>query len=101
MPTNQFKKVLFEWPLNPQMKLALAKIVGLKLCDYSSQYQKTHKLTLGCNATNLFGINDSYDLENSHVIPALIKKFHVAKISKNPIVEVWGSGNQKRVSLCG
>ena len=63
---------------------ALAKIVGLKLCEfYSSQYQKTHKIDFrGVMPTNLFGINDSYDLENSHVIPALIKNFMSQKYQK-------------------
>ncbi|MCY7351142.1 MAG: GDP-L-fucose synthase, partial [Cytophagaceae bacterium] len=67
---------------------AIAKIAGIKLCDaYRSQY--------GCNfisvmPTNLYGPNDNYDLQNSHVLPALIRKFHEAKINGNPTVDVWG-----------
>ena len=69
---------------------AIAKIAGIKMCDaYRSQY--------GCNfvsvmPTNLYGPNDNYDLKQSHVLPALIRKFHEAKISNNPFVEVWGTG---------
>jgi GDP-L-fucose synthase len=73
---------------------AIAKIAGIKLCEsYRRQY--------GCNfisamPTNLYGPNDNYDLEKSHVIPALIRKFHEAKINNAPTVEVWGSGNPLR-----
>jgi len=73
---------------------AIAKIAGIKLCEsYRRQY--------GCNfisamPTNLYGPNDNYDLKNSHVIPALIRKFHEAKVSQQPIVEVWGSGKPLR-----
>lgn len=73
---------------------AIAKIAGIKLCEsYRRQY--------GCNfisamPTNLYGPNDNYDLKNSHVIPALIRKFHEAKVSQQPTVEVWGSGKPLR-----
>jgi GDP-L-fucose synthase len=73
---------------------AIAKIAGIKLCEsYRRQY--------GCNfisamPTNLYGPNDNYDLKNSHVIPALIRKFHEAKISQQHTVEVWGSGKPLR-----
>ncbi|MCU0355202.1 MAG: GDP-L-fucose synthase, partial [Cytophagales bacterium] len=76
---------------------AIAKIAGIKMCDaYRSQY--------GCNfisvmPTNLYGPNDNYDLNNSHVLPALIRKFHEAKINGAPSVEVWGSGAPKREFL--
>lgn len=76
---------------------AIAKIAGIKLCDaYRSQY--------GCNfisamPTNLFGPNDNYDLNNSHVLPALLRKFHEAKESGKDFVEVWGSGSPKREFL--
>jgi GDP-L-fucose synthase len=76
---------------------AIAKIAGIKLCDaYRSQY--------GCNfisamPTNLYGPNDNYDLKNSHVLPALIRKFHEAKLSGSPEVEVWGSGAPRREFL--
>jgi GDP-L-fucose synthase len=73
---------------------AMAKIAGIKMCDaYRSQY--------GCNfisamPTNLYGPNDNYDLEKSHVIPALLRKFHEAKKAKSPEVTVWGSGRPFR-----
>jgi GDP-L-fucose synthase len=76
---------------------AIAKIAGIKLCEaYRSQY--------GCNfisvmPTNLYGTNDHYDLNNSHVLPALLRKFHIAKIDNAPAVEVWGSGTPKREFL--
>ena len=76
---------------------AIAKIAGIKMCDaYRSQY--------GCNfisvmPTNLYGPNDNYDLHNSHVLPALIRKFHEAKLNGTPTVEVWGSGAPRREFL--
>jgi GDP-L-fucose synthase len=76
---------------------AIAKIAGIKLCEaYRSQY--------GCNfisvmPTNLYGTNDHYDLNNSHVLPALLRKFHTAKINNAPTVEIWGSGTPKREFL--
>lgn len=76
---------------------AIAKIAGIKMCDaYRTQY--------GCNfisamPTNLYGPNDNYDLNNSHVLPALLRKFHEAKESNAPIVEVWGSGSPLREFL--
>ena len=76
---------------------AIAKIAGIKLCDaYRSQY--------GCNyisamPTNLYGPNDNYDLNNSHVLPALIRKFHEAKKSGSPTVTLWGSGKPRREFL--
>jgi GDP-L-fucose synthase len=76
---------------------AIAKIAGIKLCEnYRRQY--------GCDfisamPTNLYGPNDNYDLNNSHVIPALIRKFHEAKLNNSPTVEVWGSGDPLREFL--
>ena len=76
---------------------AIAKIAGIKLCDaYRSQY--------GCNfisvmPTNLYGPNDNYDLNNSHVLPALIRKFHQAKLNNDPEVIIWGTGNPYREFL--
>jgi GDP-L-fucose synthase len=76
---------------------AIAKIAGIKMCDaYRSQY--------GCNfisvmPTNLYGPNDNYDLNTSHVLPALIRKFHEAKINKEPFVTIWGSGMPRREFL--
>lgn len=76
---------------------AIAKIAGIKLCDaYRDQY--------GCNfisamPTNLYGPNDNYDLKNSHVLPALLRKFHAAKENGDKSVEVWGSGTPMREFL--
>ncbi|HLG40456.1 MAG TPA: GDP-L-fucose synthase [Chitinophagaceae bacterium] len=73
---------------------AIAKIAGIKLCEaYRDQY--------GCNfisamPTNLYGPGDNYHLQNSHVIPALIRKFHEAKENKSPFVEIWGTGSPLR-----
>ena len=76
---------------------AIAKIVGIKLCDaYRSQYGCRFISAMPCN---LYGPNDNYDLQNAHVIPALIKKFHEAKINNAPFVEVWGSGEPLREFL--
>ena len=76
---------------------AIAKIAGIKMCDaYRAQY--------GCNfisvmPTNLYGFNDNYDLQNSHVLPALLRKFHEAKINNQTQVEVWGTGEPLREFL--
>jgi GDP-L-fucose synthase len=76
---------------------AIAKIAGIKLCEaYRDQY--------GCNfisamPTNLYGPNDNYDLQTSHVVPALLRKFHEAKVNNTPTVELWGSGNPLREFL--
>ena len=76
---------------------AIAKIAGIKLCDaYRSQYGCNFISAMPCN---LYGINDNYDLQNSHVIPALIRKFHEAKNNESPLVEVWGSGKPMREFL--
>lgn len=76
---------------------AIAKIAGIKMCDaYRAQY--------GCNfisvmPTNLYGPNDNYDLNNSHVLPALIRKFHTAVVRKESTVEIWGTGTPLREFL--
>lgn len=76
---------------------AIAKIAGIKMCQsYNKQY--------GCNfisamPTNLFGPGDNYDLKNSHVLPALIRKFHEAKINNDPTVTIWGTGKPRREFL--
>lgn len=116
---NQVKKLLFlgssciypklaEQPLNEDSLLtglleptnepyAIAKIAGIKMCEaYRDQY--------GCNfisamPTNLYGPNDNYDLQNSHVLPALIRKFHNAKLHNRATVELWGDGSPLREFL--
>ena len=76
---------------------AIAKIAGIKMCDaYRSQY--------GCDfisvmPTNLYGPNDNYDLQNAHVLPSLVRKFHEAKLNNAPEVNIWGSGTPKREFL--
>lgn len=89
---------LLSGPLEPTNEpYAIAKIAGIKLCDtYREQY--------GCNfvsgmPTNLYGPNDNFDLESSHVLPALMRKFHEAKMTKTDSVEVWGSGVARREFL--
>lgn len=76
---------------------AIAKIAGIKMCEaYRAQY--------GCQfisvmPTNLYGINDNYDLENSHVLPAMIRKFHEAKWRGDESITLWGTGSPKREFL--
>ncbi|MFC2119150.1 GDP-L-fucose synthase family protein [Bacteroidota bacterium] len=73
---------------------AIAKIAGIKMCEsYFKQYKCDF---ISVMPTNLYGPGDNYDLSNSHVLPALIRKFHEAKINKAPSVEIWGSGKPKR-----
>jgi GDP-L-fucose synthase len=76
---------------------ALAKIAGIEMCwSYNRQYGTQY---LAVMPTNLYGPGDNYHLENSHVIPALIRKFHEAKINNQPTVTVWGTGTPKREFL--
>ena len=76
---------------------AIAKIAGLKMCEnYHRQYGRNF---ISVMPANLYGPNDNYDLQNSHVLPALIRKFHEAKSAGLPKVEVWGSGNPRREFL--
>ena len=76
---------------------AIAKIAGIKLCEsYNRQYGVDYRSVM---PTNLYGPNDNFHLENSHVIPALIRRFHEAHLKRDPEVVVWGSGNVKREFL--
>ena len=76
---------------------ALAKIAGIKMCDaYRDQYNCNFVSVM---PTNLYGFNDNYDLQNSHVLPALLRKFHEAKLNNLPSVEVWGTGSPLREFL--
>ncbi|MHB1922467.1 MAG: GDP-L-fucose synthase family protein [Chitinophagaceae bacterium] len=76
---------------------AIAKIAGIKMCDaYRAQYGSPF---ISVMPTNLYGPNDHYDLHQSHVLPALIRKFHEATLSKSPTVIVWGTGTPKREFL--
>jgi GDP-L-fucose synthase len=76
---------------------AIAKIAGLKMCE--SFYSQFNSEFISLMPTNLYGPNDNYDLQNSHVIPALIKKIYQAKSNKENHVTIWGSGNPKREFL--
>jgi GDP-L-fucose synthase len=76
---------------------ALAKIAGIKLCEnYNRQYGTKYVSVM---PTNLYGPGDNYDLNNSHVLPALIRKAHEAKLRKDPVLMVWGSGKPRREFL--
>ncbi len=73
---------------------AIAKIAGIKMCDaYRAQYQRNF---ISAMPTNLYGLNDNYDLQNSHVLPALLRKMHEAKQQNATEVEIWGSGTPLR-----
>jgi len=80
---------------------AIAKIAGIKLCEsYNRQYGQSHGVDYrSVMPTNLYGPGDNYHPENSHVIPALIRRFHEAKINNAPSVAIWGSGTPKREFL--
>ena len=76
---------------------AIAKIAGIKMCqDFNKQYGTNY---ISVMPTNLYGKNDNYDLNNSHVLPALIRKFHEAKIENKSSVEIWGTGSPMREFL--
>lgn len=94
-PQPMAEEALLTGPLEPTNEwYAIAKIAGIKLCQaYRRQY--------GCEfisamPTNLYGPGDNYDLLGSHVLPALIRKFHEAKVAGTPTVEVWGTGSPTR-----
>lgn len=73
---------------------AIAKIAGIRLCKHYNQQYGTNFISV--MPTNLYGPNDNFDLETSHVMPALIRKFHEAKVNKKPEVVVWGTGKPLR-----
>lgn len=89
---------LMTGPLEPtNSPYAVAKIAGIEMCwSYNRQYGTQF---IPVMPTNLYGPNDNFDLETSHVLPALIRKFHEAKINKQPSVTVWGTGSPKREFL--
>ncbi|MGX5820049.1 GDP-L-fucose synthase [Chitinophaga lutea] len=92
------EEYLLAGPLEPTNEpYAIAKIAGIKLCDaYRSQYGADF---ISVMPTNLYGPNDNYDLQNSHVLPALLRKFHDAKANGDSEVIVWGSGTPLREFL--
>jgi len=76
---------------------AIAKIAGIKMCEsYNLQYGTNF---ISVMPTNLYGPNDNFDLNNSHVLPAILRKMHEAKLSNTPTVEIWGSGKPRREFL--
>lgn len=93
---------LLTGPLEPTNEpYAIAKIAGIKLCEsYNRQYGASHGLDYrSVMPTNLYGPGDNYHPENSHVIPALIRRFHEAKVNGAPNVMLWGTGTPRREFL--
>lgn len=101
-PRNCIQPIREEYLLTGELEktneaYALAKIAGLKMCEfYNKQYGTDY---ISCMPTNLFGIGDNYDLNNSHVLPALIAKIHNAKKDNAPTYTVWGTGKVLREFL--
>lgn len=92
------EEYLLTGPLEPTNEpYAIAKIAGIKMCQAYNRQYNTNFISL--MPTNLYGPNDNYDLENSHVLPALIRKFYEAKRSNSSEVTVWGTGAPKREFL--
>ena len=93
---------LLTGPLEPTNEpYAIAKIAGIKLCEsYNRQYGESHGVDYrSVMPTNLYGPGDNYHPENSHVIPALIRRFHEAKVSAAPSISIWGTGTPQREFL--
>jgi GDP-L-fucose synthase len=92
------ENALLTGPLEPTNEpYAVAKIAGIKLCEsYNRQYSHDYRSVM---PTNLYGPGDNYHAENSHVIPALIRRFHEAKLAGAPEVLIWGTGNPRREFL--
>ena len=92
------EEYLLTGPLEPTNEgYALAKIAGLKSCQYFNEQYGTNYI--GVMPTNLYGINDNFDLESSHLVPAIIRKMHEAKINNAENVEIWGTGKPYRELL--
>ena len=94
-PQPMREECLLTGPLEPTNRpYAVAKIAGIEMCwSYNRQYGTKY---LAAMPTNLYGPGDNYHPENSHVIPALIRKFHEAKVHNSPTVTVWGTGTPRR-----
>lgn len=101
-PKNSQQPIKEEYMLSGYLEktnepYAIAKIAGVNMCEsFNIQYGNNF---ISAMPTNLYGPNDNYDLNNSHVLPALIRKFHEAKINNDPFVEIWGSGKPRREFL--
>jgi GDP-L-fucose synthase len=96
------EEALMTGPLEPTNEpYAMAKIAGIKLCEsYNRQYGASHGVDYrSVMPTNLYGPGDNYHPENSHVVPALIRRFHEAKVNQAPSVAIWGTGTPKREFL--
>ena len=101
-PQPMSEDVLLTGKLEPTNEpYAIAKIAGIKMCEsYNRQHGQSHHIDYrSVMPTNLYGPGDNYHPENSHVIPALIRRFHEAKISNAPEVMIWGTGTPKREFL--
>ena len=101
-PQPMREEALLTGPLEPTNEpYAIAKIAGIKLCEsYNRQYGASHGIDYrSVMPTNLYGPGDNYHPQNSHVIPALIGRFHEAKVNRAPTVTIWGSGTPKREFL--
>jgi GDP-L-fucose synthase len=101
-PQPMAEDALLTGPLEPTNEpYAIAKIAGIKLCEsYNRQYGQSHGIDYrSVMPTNLYGPGDNYHPENSHVIPALIRRFHEAKINNAPSITIWGTGTPKREFL--
>lgn len=97
-PQPMSEDALLTGPLEPTNEpYAIAKIAGIKMCEaYNAQYGRDY---ISVMPTNLYGINDNYDLNNSHVLPALIRKTHEAKVRGDKELSVWGTGTPMREFL--
>ena len=97
-PQPMNEDALLQGKLEPTNEpYAIAKIAGIKLCEsYNRQYGRDYRSVM---PTNLYGTGDNYHPENSHVVPALIRRFHEAKLSQAPSVLIWGTGNAMREFL--
>lgn len=93
------EEYLLTGPLEPTNDAyAIAKIAGIKMCE---AYRRQHGAKFFCAMpTNLYGVDDNYHPEHSHVFPAFIRKFHEGKTQRKPSVEIWGSGTPRREFLC-
>jgi GDP-L-fucose synthase len=101
-PQPMTEAALLTGPLEPTNEpYAVAKMAGIKLCEsYNRQYGASHGIDYrSVMPTNLYGPGDNYHPQNSHVIPALIHRFHEAKVNNSPTVTIWGSGTPKREFL--
>ena len=101
-PQPMTEAALLTGPLEPTNEpYAVAKIAGIKLCEsYNRQYGTSHGIDYrSVMPTNLYGPGDNYHPQNSHVIPALIRRFHEAKVNNENTVTIWGSGTPKREFL--